>query len=109
MEDSEEMGSTRLDQPPAPRRSGRKWFLIGGLAFAFMLALGVGAVRGLSNGTALAAALGLYAVIRKETLLPATMTEMRLVAVFVAALLMASISALLSLGSLRRADPADVF
>jgi len=37
------------------------------------------------------------------------MTHSRLVAVFIAALLMASISALLSIGSLRRADPADVF
>src|SRR3984893_250180 len=58
---------------------------------------------------ALAAALGLYSLIRDETLLPVTMSEMRLVAVFVAALAMASISALLSVGSLRRADPADVF
>jgi putative ABC transport system permease protein len=58
---------------------------------------------------ALAAALGLYSVIRQETLLPVTMTHSRLVAVFIAALLMASISALLSIGSLRRADPADVF
>ncbi len=68
MEDSEEMGSTRLDQPPAPRRSGRKWFLIGGLAFAFMLALGVGAVRGLSNGTALAAALAPGSTSSSQTL-----------------------------------------
>jgi hypothetical protein len=37
------------------------------------------------------------------------MSEMRLFTVFVAALAMASISALLSVGSLRRADPADVF
>jgi putative ABC transport system permease protein len=58
---------------------------------------------------ALTAALGLYSIIRDETLLPVTMSEMRLVAVFVAALAMASISALLSVGSLRRADPADVF
>ena len=58
---------------------------------------------------ALAAALGLYSVIRQETLLPVTMSEMRLAAVFLAALIMASISALLSIGSLRRADPADVF
>jgi putative ABC transport system permease protein len=58
---------------------------------------------------ALAAAFGLYSAIRDETLLPVTMSEMRLVAVFVAALAMASISALLSVGSLRRADPADVF
>lgn len=58
---------------------------------------------------ALAAALGLYSIIRQETLLPVAMTEMRLLAVFVAALVMASISALLSIGGLRRADPADVF
>ena len=58
---------------------------------------------------ALAAALGLYSVIRDETLLPVTMSETRLFAVFVAALAMAVISALLSVGNLRRADPADVF
>jgi hypothetical protein len=37
------------------------------------------------------------------------MTSPRLAAVFVATLAMASISALLSLGSLRRADPAELF
>ena len=58
---------------------------------------------------ALGAALGLYSVIRDETLLPVTMSETRLFAVFVAALAMAVISALLSVGNLRRADPADVF
>jgi putative ABC transport system permease protein len=58
---------------------------------------------------ALAAALGLYSVIRDETLLPVAMTWPRLAAVFVATLVMASISALLSLGSLRRADPAELF
>jgi putative ABC transport system permease protein len=58
---------------------------------------------------ALAAAVGLYSVIRQETLLPVAMSEMRLAAVFAAALAMASISAVLSVGSLRRADPADVF
>jgi putative ABC transport system permease protein len=58
---------------------------------------------------ALAAALGLYSVIRQKTLLPVTMSEMRLLAVFAAALGMALISALLSVGGLRRADPADVF
>src|SRR3984893_7741581 len=57
----------------------------------------------------LAAALGLYSVIRDETLLPVAMTWPRLAAVFVATLVMASISALLSLGSLRRADPAELF
>ena len=58
---------------------------------------------------ALVAALGLYSVIRQETLLPVMMSEMRLLAVFAAALAMALISALLSVGILRRAAPADVF
>jgi putative ABC transport system permease protein len=58
---------------------------------------------------ALGAALGLYSVIRQKTLLPVMMSEMRLLAVFVAALGMALISALLSVWVLRRADPADVF
>jgi putative ABC transport system permease protein len=58
---------------------------------------------------ALGAALGLYSLIRQKTLLPVEMSEMRLAAVFVAALAMAVISALLSVGVLRRADPADVF
>jgi putative ABC transport system permease protein len=58
---------------------------------------------------ALGAALALYSVIRRETLLPVEMSETRLALVFAATLVMASISALLSVGSLRRADPADVF
>jgi len=68
MEGYEEMDSTRLDQPPAPRRSGRRWFLIGGLAFAFMLALGVGAVRGLSTGATPAAALAQGSTSSSQTL-----------------------------------------
>jgi hypothetical protein len=32
--------------PPAPRRRGRKWLLIGGLALAFTLALGIGTLLG---------------------------------------------------------------
>jgi putative ABC transport system permease protein len=58
---------------------------------------------------ALAAALGVYSVIRDETLLPVEMTWPRLAAVFVATIVMASISALLSLGNLRRADPVELF
>jgi putative ABC transport system permease protein len=58
---------------------------------------------------AVAAAFGLYSLIRQETLLPVMMSEMRLLAVFAAALGMAVISALLSVWVLRRADPADVF
>jgi putative ABC transport system permease protein len=58
---------------------------------------------------ALAAALGVYAVIREETLLPAEMSGTRIAVVFAATLVMAAASALLSMGSLRRADPADLF
>jgi hypothetical protein len=57
MEDYEEIAPTRLDQSPAPRRRGRRWLLIGGLAFAFMLALGVGVLMGSSTSTTQAAAL----------------------------------------------------
>ena len=55
MEDYEEMVSTRSGQPPPSRRRGRRWLLIGGLAFALMLALGVGAILGLSASTIQAA------------------------------------------------------
>jgi putative ABC transport system permease protein len=58
---------------------------------------------------ALAAALGLYSLIRQKTLLPVMMSEMRLLTVFAAALGMAVISALLAVWVLRRADPADLF
>jgi uncharacterized protein DUF5666 len=57
MEDYEGMVPPRLDQPPAPRRRGRRWLLIGGLALAFMLALGVGTLLGASNSATHAAAL----------------------------------------------------
>lgn len=55
------------------------------------------------------AAVGLYSVIRQETLLPVTMSGARLAVVFAASLAMASASALLSVAGLRRAAPADVF
>ena len=58
---------------------------------------------------ALAAATGVYAVIRDETLLPVAMSGARIAAVFAATLAMAAASALLSISSLRRADPADLF
>jgi putative ABC transport system permease protein len=58
---------------------------------------------------AVAAAMGLYTLIRQQTLLPVMMSEMRLLAVFAAALGMAVVSALLAVRVLRRADPADVF
>src|SRR6266487_1991531 len=57
MEDYDKIAPTHLHQPPTPRRRGRKWFLIGGLAFAFMLALGVGLLLGTSTGTTQASAL----------------------------------------------------
>jgi hypothetical protein len=46
MEDLGDGASTRLAQPSAPRQLGRRWLLIGGLALAFMLTLGVGALLG---------------------------------------------------------------
>ena len=58
---------------------------------------------------ALVAALGIYAVIREETLLPVEMSGTRIAIVFAATLAMAAASALLSMSSLRRADPADLF
>ena len=58
---------------------------------------------------ALAAAVLLYDEIRQKTLLPVTMTVAHMGEVFAASLVMAAISALLAVGGLRRADPADVF
>jgi putative ABC transport system permease protein len=58
---------------------------------------------------ALAAASGVYEVIREETLLPAEMSKTRIAVVFAATLAMAAASALLSMSTLRRADPADLF
>ena len=55
MEDYQEIASTRLDQPPAPHRRGRRWLLLGGLAFAFALALGIGALMGSATSAAQAA------------------------------------------------------
>jgi len=65
------------------------------------------AVAGFVPG--LAASIWIYRLIRERTLLPVTMTVSHLVVVFVATLIMAALSALLALGGLRRADPADVF
>ena len=58
---------------------------------------------------ALVGALGIYEVIREETLLPVEMSGPRIAIVFAATLAMAAASALLSMSSLRRADPADLF
>ncbi len=57
MEDYKELAGTRQDRPPAPRRRGRRWLVIGGLALAFMLALGIGTIIGSMTGTTQAAAL----------------------------------------------------
>ena len=58
---------------------------------------------------ALGAALAIYTLVRSETLLPLSLSAPQLAAVLGIALLMAAASALLSLGGLRRADPAEVF
>ena len=58
---------------------------------------------------ALAAALGIYSVVRAQTLLPVNLTAIELGGVFAVTLAMAVISALLSVGRLRRADPAEIF
>jgi putative ABC transport system permease protein len=58
---------------------------------------------------ALAAALVVYAQVRRETLLPLNLTAVELGTVFAITLVMAAASAMLSLSGLRRADPAEVF
>jgi len=68
MKDSEEMPSSPLDQPLASRQGGGKWLLIGGLVFAFMFALGVGAFLGTSAGTSQAAALATGGTSSSQTL-----------------------------------------
>ena len=58
---------------------------------------------------ALGAALVIYEVVRRETLLPLRLDAPQLLAVFAITLIMAAASAFLSLSALRRADPAEVF
>jgi putative ABC transport system permease protein len=58
---------------------------------------------------ALAASAWIYGVIRGMTMLPIVMSPGHIAAVLGAALAMAAVSALLAVGGLRRADPADVF
>jgi putative ABC transport system permease protein len=58
---------------------------------------------------AFGAALGVYAAVRSQTLLPLALTAPQLGAVLAITLVMAAASAFLSLGGLRRADPAEVF
>jgi putative ABC transport system permease protein len=58
---------------------------------------------------AVGAALVIYGQVRRETLLPLSLSASALGAVLAITLVMAAISAFLSLGGLRRADPAEVF
>jgi hypothetical protein len=51
------MGAIPPDRPPAARRRGRSWLVIGGLALAFMFALGAGMLLGSATGATQAAAL----------------------------------------------------
>lgn len=50
-----ETGAFPPSQLSAPRRAGGRWLLIGGLALAFLLTLGVGALLGSQIGTTQAA------------------------------------------------------
>jgi putative ABC transport system permease protein len=58
---------------------------------------------------ALGAALAVYALVRRQTLLPLSLGATELGSVLAITLVMATVSAFLSLGGLRRADPAEVF
>jgi putative ABC transport system permease protein len=58
---------------------------------------------------ATAVAMMAYAVIRSQTLLPVVLTASHVGGVLAATLVMSALSAFLSVSSLRRADPADVF
>jgi len=58
---------------------------------------------------ALGAALAVYALVRADTWLPLSLSITQLAAVCGITLVMATASAFLSLGGLRRADPAEIF
>jgi len=66
-------------------------------------------ITAVAFGPALGAALGVYALVRSETLLPLALTAPQLGTVFAITLVMAAASAFLSLSVLRRADPAEIF
>src|SRR3984893_13186830 len=68
MDDYEELSWSSLDQPPAPRGRGRRWLVIGGLALAFMLALGIGTIIGSMTGATQAAALTQSSASNAQTL-----------------------------------------
>ena len=67
MDDYEELSWSSLDQPRAPHR-GRRWLLIGGLALALLLALGIGTLIGSVTGTSRAAALTQSSTASNQTL-----------------------------------------
>lgn len=52
MKDDEAARSAWLPQPPTPPRHRGRWLLVGGLALAFALALGIGALFGSTFGVA---------------------------------------------------------
>ena len=56
MEDFEELAASPSAQAPAPRRSGRRRLLLGGLVLTVALSLGVGAFLGLTFGASQAQA-----------------------------------------------------
>ena len=68
MDDYNELSWTSLDQPRAERPRGRRWLLIGDLALAFLLALGIGTLIGSVTGTGRAAALTQASTARGQTL-----------------------------------------
>src|SRR5579883_2021165 len=51
-----EMPAAWVPQPPAPRRRGSRWLLIGGVALVLALVLGVGAIVGSALGSSPASA-----------------------------------------------------
>lgn len=54
-------------------------------------------------------AIAVYALVRSETLLPLALSAGSMATVLLVVLIMAAASAFLSLGNLRRADPAEIF
>jgi putative ABC transport system permease protein len=66
-------------------------------------------IVGIAFVPATAVAMAAYAAIRSQTLLPVVLTIPHLLGVLAAMLVMSTLSAFLSVNSLRRADPADVF
>ena len=83
-------------------RTNRMSVLIGGMALALALTT-------VAYFPAAALAMGIYAVMRRITILPIEMDTARLVFVFSAVLVMSVVSAMFCMRVLRRADPVDLF